>query len=374
MSKKIQLSIPTPCHENWNNMTPVQQGKFCASCQKQVTDFSNMSDREIAQFFKKPSTGSVCGRFMEDQLDRSIEIPKKRIPWVKYFFQITIPIFLANFKSSAQRNVVVKENKTTICAPSIKGEVNSFKSFPGNISTDSIPVSSKNSLPAHIETAFVGFAGMVSVRTVERIKTLNGRVIDENGEGIAYATVAVKGTKSMTACDSVGNFAITCKNKKGKITLVSSCVGFVPVEKQVDLVNGTIADIILTQDYTMSGEVVVTGYTGRHRMGLVGSVSIIKNNSQKQIKEIKNNHIYIYPNPVKLNSSLNIKWEQSEVGSYSLQLFNLSGQLMFTKEMYIDDEARILNLQLPSVSPGNYFLRMINKQSGKSSTEKIIMQ
>ena len=96
MSKKLQLSIPTPCHEDWDDMTPVQQarpddpfgrGKFCGSCQKQVVDFSNMSDRQVAEFFKKPSTGSVCGRFMTDQLDRSIEIPKKRIPWLKYFFQ-----------------------------------------------------------------------------------------------------------------------------------------------------------------------------------------------------------------------------------------------------------------------------------------------
>jgi len=83
MRKKLQLSIPTPCHEKWDNMTPVQQGKFCGSCQKSVVDFSNMSDRQVAEFFKKPSAGSVCGRFMQDQLDRSIEIPKKRIPWVK---------------------------------------------------------------------------------------------------------------------------------------------------------------------------------------------------------------------------------------------------------------------------------------------------
>src|SRR5215211_7593598 len=102
MGKHLQLSVPTPCHENWDKMNPVEKGRFCDSCQKKVIDFSHMSDREVATFFKKPSTGSVCGRFMPDQLDRAFEIPRKRIPWLKYFFQITVPLFLANFKSKAQ--------------------------------------------------------------------------------------------------------------------------------------------------------------------------------------------------------------------------------------------------------------------------------
>jgi hypothetical protein len=77
----------------------VGRGRFCGSCQKEVVDFTAMSDEELALFFKKqilsPSkNGSVCGRFMQDQLDRSIDIPKKRIPWVKYFFQFLLPGFL----------------------------------------------------------------------------------------------------------------------------------------------------------------------------------------------------------------------------------------------------------------------------------------
>ena len=102
MSKKLQLSIPKPCHEDWDAMTQVEKGKFCGSCQKQVLDFSNMNDRQVAEFFKKPSTGSVCGRFMTDQLERDIEIPKKRIPWLKYFFQFAIPAFLVSIKASGQ--------------------------------------------------------------------------------------------------------------------------------------------------------------------------------------------------------------------------------------------------------------------------------
>jgi hypothetical protein len=63
-----------------------------------------MSDRQVAEFFKKPSTGSVCGRFMTDQLERDIEIPKKRIPWLKYFFQFAIPAFLVSIRASRKKH------------------------------------------------------------------------------------------------------------------------------------------------------------------------------------------------------------------------------------------------------------------------------
>src|SRR5258706_5192563 len=191
MRKKLQLSIPTPCHENWDNMTPVARGKFCGSCQKQVMDFSNMSDREIAQFFKKPPTGSVCGRFMNEQLDRSIEVPKKRIPWVKYFFQITIPIFLANLKSTAQGNVVMGKPKAAVCTPSIKREINSLL-------TDS--TSLRNHLPSKSDGYFRTMGRLDIKLEIKRI-TLTGRVVDEDWQGISYATVAIKGTKTATACD-----------------------------------------------------------------------------------------------------------------------------------------------------------------------------
>ncbi|WP_116787395.1 carboxypeptidase-like regulatory domain-containing protein [Flavobacterium psychrotrophum] len=80
MSNRIQISIPTPCHEKWADMTPTDKGRFCASCQKQVFDFTNSTDREISIALKN---GAACGRFKESQLDRDLIIPKeKNTMWI----------------------------------------------------------------------------------------------------------------------------------------------------------------------------------------------------------------------------------------------------------------------------------------------------
>ena len=51
-------------------MTPEAKGRFCASCQKTVIDFTDSSDREIASILKNQK--SACGRFREGQLNRNL--------------------------------------------------------------------------------------------------------------------------------------------------------------------------------------------------------------------------------------------------------------------------------------------------------------
>ncbi|GAB5557393.1 MAG: hypothetical protein SchgKO_16060 [Schleiferiaceae bacterium] len=66
-------------------MTPVEKGRFCDSCQKNIWDLSKASDAELLDFFKdKPS--NVCGKFSMNQLDRKIvpmtNKPHSRAPWI----------------------------------------------------------------------------------------------------------------------------------------------------------------------------------------------------------------------------------------------------------------------------------------------------
>lgn len=62
----MKITIPKPCHEKWDNMTPDEKGKFCSVCSKTVNDFTSFSDEELINTFEP--NNDICGRFREDQL------------------------------------------------------------------------------------------------------------------------------------------------------------------------------------------------------------------------------------------------------------------------------------------------------------------
>lgn len=64
----MEISIKKPCHENWETMTPNEQGAFCSKCVKTVIDFSTKSLDEIKNFFEGRHNEKVCGRFETQQL------------------------------------------------------------------------------------------------------------------------------------------------------------------------------------------------------------------------------------------------------------------------------------------------------------------
>lgn len=80
MENQLKISIPSPCHENLSLMDKTENGKFCLSCQKEVIDFTKMTDEEIVLYFDKKKSGAakVCGTFRADQVlekEKMIEIP-----------------------------------------------------------------------------------------------------------------------------------------------------------------------------------------------------------------------------------------------------------------------------------------------------------
>jgi hypothetical protein len=77
------ITIPTPCYEDWNNMTPKDQGRHCGSCAKTVVDFTKWQPQEILLHFK--SNKNVCGRFTADQLNEPIPTQEDFVKQISYF-------------------------------------------------------------------------------------------------------------------------------------------------------------------------------------------------------------------------------------------------------------------------------------------------
>jgi hypothetical protein len=342
MKRKFQLQIPEPCHEDWDKMTPVDKGRFCASCQKTVMDFTGMSDAQLVAFFKRPSTGSVCGRFVNDQLERDITIPRKRIPWLKYFFQIALPAFLVSQKTVAQGG---------------------------------IKISTGDTVELHDQCRFNQTVGEIREEVSEN--KIKGKVIDENGVGIPYASVYIKGTKTGASCDSAGNFQISPGIYKKSITLVISCIGFMQVEKIVAISAGFSAEIIIKSVPALSGEVVVTSSAG-YKKGKFTTGAFSIRNKVSAFQKVKDffirDLVSIYPNPAKSDDVINIKWEKRELGEYRFDLFNLQGQLLRSETGLISENNQVVSFRLVSIAAGTYSIRMTNKKSGKQHTEKIIVQ
>src|SRR6202012_964415 len=111
--KSIQkITIPQPCHQDWQLMTAVEQGRHCQQCSKTVTDFTAMSTAQIIDYFS--SYSNVCGRFAQDQLGNinnqlDYENAKSNTGWKKW---LAATVFLGStmfFKANSQSATAVPQ-------------------------------------------------------------------------------------------------------------------------------------------------------------------------------------------------------------------------------------------------------------------------
>jgi hypothetical protein len=78
MERNFKITIPEPCTEDWDKMTPSENGRFCLSCSKTVVDFTSMLPNEIQHFFIQNQNERICGRFKNSQLETIIiQIPSR---------------------------------------------------------------------------------------------------------------------------------------------------------------------------------------------------------------------------------------------------------------------------------------------------------
>ena len=118
----MKISIPQPCHENWNEMLPDEKGRFCQSCQKCVIDFTKLPDDEILKILKMPNQ---CGRFSTNQLEeinRKLK-EEKQIRFPSFFRYSTLMIGLG-----LGGTIIAQEKEKTEIVESKTNHTNHIKS------------------------------------------------------------------------------------------------------------------------------------------------------------------------------------------------------------------------------------------------------
>jgi hypothetical protein len=213
MTNKIQISILKPCGENWQNMTLAEKGKFCASCQKKVIDFTSFSDREIVKYYNQNS--KVCGRFTTEQLNRNLIFPKEKGSiWMIAASSILAFLGLGNQIAKAQEAIKIEQTEEKI-----SDEKN-------NETQENKTSKTKNAIITGIVT--------------------DGKI------PIPGVYVSVKGSKIQTSTDLNGNYTIEAK--KGAV-LVFSYIGFKSLEKKISA-NKEI-NIVMKEEAMIMGEVII---------------------------------------------------------------------------------------------------------------------
>ncbi len=368
MSPKLHLKVAEPCHENWNEMSPTGQGRYCGSCQKQVVDFSGMDDAQLVQFFKKPSTGSICGRFMSEQLERDLVIPRKRLNWFKYFLSLAIPAFFV-MKSSGQRTVgkIAVDSRDTSRIP-IDREIRTLGMV---LPTTIKPVCEDSTTKPRITN-----------KKVDHIK-VQGKIVDEEGKAIPGASVMITESGKILEADNEGRFSFI-SDKNNLVEFLVTSTGFQPqpyiypfalqYSSEVDIT------VQMKKQLLELEEVVVSGIICRRQARYVlGGATIIvgeevKPDSVKSKIDIpRESSVKFYPNPINSGQVLHISLAGLEEGYYRYEMIEISGKLAQQTEIWIDKDARLMDIRIPLVSSGTYIAILTNKKTGKRYSEKIIV-
>ena len=341
MPKQFQLKIADPCHEDWEKMTTSEKGKFCGSCQKQVVDFTGMTDTQLAAYFKKPSSDSTCGRFFGDQLERKITVPRKDIPWIKYFFQFTLPLFLASCTGNRTKGKVLVET--------VQNESTSKK----EVCTTTVGMI----LPPVIEevqTAPIATMGDVDVVVGDTT------VVESPDTSKCRFTIEVSDKK-----EALNNSPADSLEPRAQFTIKEADVLSVdPKFFRVDEINTP----VVSQEFKgfLGGFIVKYDSDTDDELDVDESEETIVPESEPGFR--------MYANPARANSNVFIDAKKAEEGMYAIQLLNFSGQLIKQDQARIEKGMGTITFSIPTVPSGTYMVVLLNKKTGKRVTEKLIVQ
>lgn len=221
MNKTLQLSIPTPCTENWSSFTPSEHGGFCKLCNKEVIDFTTWTDEQVKDYFKT-FPQNTCGRFRQQQLGvyalNNVSTKSPRITWLSAILSAGV-IFFSSRYAYAQ----------TLLKPPIE-----------QVGTQ-ININQK---PAQTFPT-LRLSGVVTAA--------------EDGSPLPGVNVFLKGTAKGTTTDATGAFELQLEKLTGSEMLIFSFIGLKTVEYPITANAPESIVVKMEMDQTVLGEVIMMG-------------------------------------------------------------------------------------------------------------------
>lgn len=369
----VTLTIPTPCHENWQAMTPAEQGRFCLSCQKTVLDFTTKTDREVARYFEQTASsenaGHTCGRFRPDQLQRPLHAVQPGGLGARLrAYGLVVPGLLLGGIAQAQTDRPVLMGKVacprptaTQVEPRIVGEV--VANPPKAILGDTIVVES----PAP--------------------RTITGQVRDGDvNEALIGALVIISGTNIGAVTDQDGRYEITIPADMQNPALEFQYTGYASISVTVGSQAVVNAAMEIRTDLLLGEIVIVPKEQTLYSIVKHKVKNLLNKQQRKAAKQAKQPStveapatlplpilpptenpsptlpeampVEVFPNP--FSHDLTIKIDCPMAGRMNIRLMDMQGQLVLTQTYEAMKGPQVLTLETSGVHlpSGQYLLEL----------------
>lgn len=226
MKNPVSITVKKPCSEKFSNFSKTNEGGYCASCEKEVIDFTKMSQTAIIEFLCTNST-NTCGKFKTSQLG---EITQQQ--------NYTI---MTNMLSKGIG--ALSFSLLSLCAvPTIEAQ-EVASNFTTQTEISSIP-------STHTKST-----------TQQKNYKVRGTVLDEDNLPLPGVSIVLKGTKEGVSTDMDGEFEFP-KSLEANTVLVFSYIGYDTKEYKIKANSTEDLDITITfdsSDIELMGEVAIEG-------------------------------------------------------------------------------------------------------------------
>jgi TonB-dependent starch-binding outer membrane protein SusC len=205
---------------------------------------------------------------------------------------------------------------------------------------------------------FLSFVLFVVFSFAQTSRTITGRITDERGEPVAFASVKIKGSRSGIAADAQGNFSI--RANAGDVLVIS---GAGLTEKEVTVEQDNVLNIPLQRNQSSLTEVFVTGYNTKSKRSSPGSATSVT------IDDIRTQPMASFDQLLQGQSpGLNIttgSGQPGRAGNVSIRgVGSISGA---TQPLYIMDGVEISAADFQSINQGDFESVTVLKDAAAAS-------